>query len=188
MKIEIRQVNDEEIVHLSGYINAVGRESKLLTDTINGQFVEVAEPGVFRNSLEKNPDIPMLLNHNHQREIGRNGQNVVLREDSIGLKFEADINDKEVIELAKNNKLVGCSFGFTDIISLREPKRGTINRRTLQEINLQEVSILSEGHMPAYYGTLVEARTENEQPKEIRYIDTDPLYKEKLLLVIKTYL
>lgn len=188
MKIEIRQINNKEIVHLSGYINAVGRESKLLTDAINGQFVEVAEPGVFKNSLEKNPDIPMLLNHNHQREIARNGQNLTLIEDSIGLRFEADIEDEEVVELAKNNDLVGCSFGFTDIISCREPKRGTINKRTLQEINLQEVSILSTGHVPAYYGTLVEARTENEQPKEIRYVDTDPLYKEKLLLIIKTYL
>lgn len=188
MKIEIRQINDKEIVHLSGYINAVGRESKLLSDTINGQFVEIVEPGVFKNSLEKHPDIPMLLNHNPQAEIARNGQNLHLKEDSIGLRFDADIENEEVIKLAKDNQLVGCSFGFVDIKSKREPKNGKINKRTLQEINLQEVSILSAGHMPAYYGTLVEARENDNEPKEIRYVDNDPLYREKLLLVIKTYL
>lgn len=182
MKIELR----ENSVHLEGYINAVGRQSKELFDPINGHFVEIVEPGAFNNSLLLNPDIPLLLNHINEREIARNNKNLTLKEDNIGLHFSADITDAEVVLLAKTNDLVGCSFGFRDKQVNIKKREGKISTRLLKEIDLMEVSILSTGHCPAYYGTLVEAREENVQPTEIRYIDSD-IY-EKELLIIKTYL
>lgn len=182
MKIELR----ENSVHLEGYINAVGRQSKELYDALNGHFVEIVEPGAFNNSLLLNPDIPLLLNHINEREIARNNKNLTLKEDNIGLHFSADITDAEVVLLAKTGDLVGCSFGFRDKQVDIKKREGKISTRLLREIDLMEVSILSTGHCPAYYGTLVEAREENVQPTEIRYIDSD-IY-EKELLIIKTYL
>lgn len=157
MQIEIR--SDSIIVR--GYVNAVERDSRVLK-TPKGNFVEQVRSGVWQDAIKKNDDIPILLNHNWNRKLGSTKDNLKLKEDNIGLYAEARILDKDVIEKAKNDKLVGWSFGFKANKQSWGKTDNNRERRYLDEITLFEVSILDNTRTPAYYGTSLEARDNQE--------------------------
>lgn len=157
MQIEIR--SDSIIVR--GYVNAVERDSRVLK-TPKGNFVEQVRSGVWQDAIKKNDDIPILLNHNWSRKLGSTKDNLKLKEDNIGLYAEARILDKDVIEKAKNDKLVGWSFGFKANKQSWGKTDNDRERRYLDEITLFEVSILDNTRTPAYYGTSLEARDNQE--------------------------
>lgn len=157
MQIEIR--SDSIIVR--GYVNAVERDSRVLK-TPKGNFVEQVRSGVWQDAIKKNDDIPILLNHNWSRKLGSTKDNLKLKEDNIGLYAEARILDKDVIEKAKNDKLVGWSFGFKANKQSWGKTDNDRERRYLDEITLFEVSILDNTRTPAYYGTSLEARDDQE--------------------------
>lgn len=167
MNIEVR----EDSVLISGYVNAVERWSKPLRANLRGiaqRFVEKIKAGVFRTALKRNNNVKVLLNHNPARELANteNGS-AILEEDNIGLRAEVTITDPEVVEKAKNHKLVGWSFGFysnSDEVGQNE----TIATRTVTDMDLVEVSILDDTRSPAYYGTSIETRSEGGIPLEIR--------------------
>ena len=167
MNIEVR--NDSVVI--SGYVNAVERWSKPLRANLRGiaqRFIEKIKAGVFRTALKRNNNVKVLLNHNPERELANteNGS-AILEEDNIGLRAEVTITDPEVVEKARNHKLVGWSFGFysnSDEVAQRE----TIATRTVTDMDLVEVSILDDTRSPAYYGTSIETRSEGEIPLEIR--------------------
>lgn len=157
MQIEIR--SDSIIVR--GYVNAVERDSRAL-QTPKGNFVEQVRSGVWQDAIKKNDDIPILLNHNWSRKLGSTKDNLKLKEDNIGLYAEARILDKDVIEKAKNDKLVGWSFGFKANKQSWGKTDNDMDRRYLDDITLFEVSILDNTRTPAYYGTSLEARDNQE--------------------------
>jgi HK97 family phage prohead protease len=169
MKVEIR--NDS--VSISGYVNAVERESKTLRDKSGQPFVEKIAAGAFKRSLSRRNNVQMLLNHDEKRVLGDTKTNVSLTEDSIGLKIEATVTDPDVITAARENRLAGFSFGF---IPLRDAKTPDTERnlsvRTVTELDLLEVSLLS-GKNPAYNGTLVEAREIDDELYEYRFIEDE---------------
>ena len=160
MKIEIR--SDAEI-HVSGYVNAVERDSRVLPPEMavgaGSRFVEKVSAGAFKRAIERNPNV--RLYYNHQREIGSvSGGQLKLREDNIGLYAEAVIRDTEVVAAAKRGELRGWSFGFSDAQARWEDLGGDLKRRTLIDFNMGEVSLLNK--TPAYVGTSVEMRTLDE--------------------------
>jgi len=157
MQIEIR--SDSIIVR--GYVNAVERDSRAL-QTPKGNFVEQVRSGVWQDAIKKNDDIPILLNHNWSRKLGSTKDNLKLKEDNIGLYAEARILDKDVIEKAKNDKLVGWSFGFKANKQSWGKTDTDMDRRYLDDITLFEVSVLDNTRTPAYYGTSLEARDNEE--------------------------
>ena len=157
MQIEIR--SDSIIVR--GYVNAVERDSRVLK-TPKGNFVEQVRSGVWQDAIKKNDDIPILLNHNWSRKLGSTKDNLKLKEDNIGLYAEARILDKDVIEKAKNDKLVGWSFGFKANKQSWGKTDTDMDRRYLDDITLFEVSVLDNTRTPAYYGTSLEARDNEE--------------------------
>ncbi|SHH49748.1 HK97 family phage prohead protease [Clostridium intestinale] len=157
MQIEIR--SDSIIVR--GYVNAVERDSRAL-QTPKGNFVEQVRSGVWQDAIKKNDDIPILLNHNWNRKLGSTKDNLKLKEDNIGLYAEARILDNDVIEKAKNDKLVGWSFGFKANKQSWGKTDTDMDRRYLDDITLFEVSILDNTRTPAYYGTSLEARDNEE--------------------------
>ena len=108
MKVEIR--NNKIII--DGYVNAVERESKVLYDT-RGEFIEKIRAGVFQKALERADNVKVLLDHEKDRELAdtKSGK-AKLYEDNIGLRAIVEIDDSEVIEKARSNKLRGWSFGF----------------------------------------------------------------------------
>ena len=166
MKIEVRG----EKVHISGYVNAVERDSKVIWDR-DGPFVERAQAGVFQRALEKSTDVELRLNH--YRPIGSvQSGNLKLKEDAVGLYAEAEVTDPETVREARAGHLTGWSFGFTDLEPTYAQQEGSeVRKRTLTEIDLAEVSILTIS--PAYIATSIEARSEGGA-SEIRSIEDAP--------------
>lgn len=158
MQINIR----EDSVEIDGYVNAVERNSKPLLSRM-GKFIERIKAGAFARALKRNDDVHVLLNHDWQRDLGSTKQgNLELTEDNIGLRVKCTITDKEVMEMAKRGDLVGWSFGFYD----RDVKNGVENGMLTREVNdldLEEVSILDRSKVPAYDGTLIMARSEDSE-------------------------
>lgn len=159
MKVEIRNTG----VHLEGYVNVCGRESRTLRD-VHGPFIEIIKPGTFDKSLQTRSDVGLMLNHKRNLEP----TNFNLYEDQIGLRAFIDIDDPEVVELAEHNKLTGFSFGFVAKSDAWDDSQ-EVRRRTIDDLDLQEVSILSV--TPAYIATSIEARDDEATLHEQRSIE-----------------
>ena len=158
MKINVRA----DTVEISGYVNAVERNSKPLMSRI-GQFIERICKGAFKKAIKRNNDIHILLNHNWERDLGSTKEgNLELNEDNIGLFARATINDPEVVQKARNGDLVGWSFGFSDRDVQNSLENG-IPTRAVKDLDLYEVSILDRSKSPAYEGTLITARSETNE-------------------------
>jgi HK97 family phage prohead protease len=167
MNVEVRG----ETVFITGYVNAIERYSKPITDTLRGKvqtFIERIKAGVFKTALKRNDDVKVLLNHDMNRELANTKDgSAKLEEDNIGLRAEVIITDKEVVEKARQNRLVGWSFGFypnADEVGAE----GNNVTRTLTDLDLVEVSILDDTKSPAYYGTSIEARCDGGRRMEVR--------------------
>ncbi|CEG26004.1 HK97 family phage prohead protease [Bacillus sp. B-jedd] len=165
MRIEIRGNQ----VLLDGYVNAVDRESRVLPSP-RGRFIEKIKPKTFEKALQKADDVELRFNHEKTRKLGsiREG-NLQLYEDNIGLRAIATVTDEDIIAKAKNQELRGWSFGFVDNDPDWEDGPDGIQRRTLKDIDLLEVSILDK--TPAYIATSIEARGEEEVITENRSDD-----------------
>lgn len=151
MKLTIRN----DTVEVSGYVNAVGRDSRPLRDA-DGYFVEQIEPGAFARSLAVRKPV-MLLNHDDERVLSTVEDGLVVREDAVGLYARAEISDEEVVEKARAGKLSGWSFGFTPVQQTEETKDG-IRHRLVRNLDLIEVSLLDDTRTPAYIATSVMTR------------------------------
>ena len=154
MKLEMR---NDGTLHIEGYVNAVDRYSKAIRGT-KGSFIEKVKPQVFKRAIEKAKNIDMLFNHNESKKLASTGEGTLkLTEDAIGLRAEADVKDADVIREARAGHLKGWSFGFTTNADTWEEKDGEVSKRTLEDINLLEVSLLTI--TPAYIGTSVQVRS-----------------------------
>lgn len=159
MKVEIRS----DSVLVEGYVNAIERNSKPLHSRI-GRFIERICKGAFSNALKKNDDVHVLLNHDWTRDLGSTKDGTLeLNEDNIGLHARAVITDKDVIEKAKRGDLVGWSFGFEDVPDgVENGLEEGMPLRKVRDMNLHEVSILDRTKNPAYDGTLIMARSDED--------------------------
>lgn len=157
MKVNIRA----DKVEIEGYVNAIERDSKPLWSRV-GQFIERICKGAFKKALKRNDDVHILLNHDWNRDLGSTKQgNLELEEDNIGLKARATITDPEVIKKARAGDLVGWSFGFSDR-DVENSIRDGMPHRAVKDLDLAEVSILDRRKSPAYEGTLITARAEED--------------------------
>lgn len=162
MKVEIRS---DGTALITGYVNVVGRESRVLHD-VTGQFVEVIEPGTFRRALEKAESVGLMFNHARDVDVAEN--TLDLQEDNIGLMARVVIKDAEIIQRAKENKLTGWSFGFYLGADTWDTRADGMRRRTVTDLDLIEVSILDV--TPAYIATSIEMRGEDTALRERRDI------------------
>lgn len=156
MKVNIRA----DSVEIEGYVNAVERDSKPLMSRM-GRFVEKITKGAFKRAIERNNNVQLLLNH--ERELGSTSKgNLELKEDNIGLHARAKITDKDVIGKARRGELVGWSFGFEDRPDgvMKRIVDGMLHR-TVNDLDLYEVSILDKSRKPAYDGTLITVRDDS---------------------------
>lgn len=157
--MEIRFRNDS--IEIEGYVNAVERNSKPLYSRI-GRFIERICKGAFQRAIEKNNDIKLKLNH--ERVIGGTADGTLeLVEDSIGLRARAVVTDEEVVEDARNGNLRGWSFGFFDTPDGVETRsEDGLPLRVVKDMDLREVSIINNKKSPAYEGTLIVARSDDD--------------------------
>ena len=142
---------------IGGYVNVTERESETLYSQQRGKwFKEVMKKGVFERALAKNQSIPCLLEHNWDKELAHTDKGTLeLREDNIGLRFDAIITDDEVYEQIRSGAINSCSFGFTVEEQDFENVNSRFEKRYVHEINLKEISLVKN---PAYVGSLVESR------------------------------
>jgi uncharacterized protein len=155
MRIELR--NDNSVV-LDGYINVCLRESRVLSSP-TGPFVEEIKPKTFERALMKNDSVDFLFNHDRNRKLGstKTGE-IRLSEDNVGLRAIATVNDSEIVKKAKAGDLTGWSFGFASLVDEWSTRNDGMQKRTVEEIDLFEVSILDK--TPAYIAQSLEARGE----------------------------
>lgn len=160
------RVYDNKAV-ISGYVNVAERISKRLKE--NGvEFYEKIKEGAFGDAVRRNNNIKILFNHDYKRELGNTMENLTIYEDSIGLYAEAEITDEEVVMKARDNKLSGWSFGFIPLKEEINENYGNIPLRTVESLNLYEVSILDNEHIPAYNSMSLNVRDVTNEPLEIR--------------------
>lgn len=167
MRIEIRS----DSVLLDGYVNAVDRYSRPMSSP-TGRFIEKIVPGTFKKALERAENVDLLLDHNKERKLGSIKEgNLQLFEDNIGLRAICTVKDKEVIEKARKNQLRGWSFGFLSNKDTWEGEKGELQKRSVSDIDLTEVSIIDSNMTPIYIGTSIEKRGSQEVTKETRQED-----------------
>jgi len=135
---------------------------------IGGAFREVIERGAFTETL-KTADVRAYFGHDRTRLLGRSSSGTLrLKEDAKGLAVEIDLPDtssgRDVRELIARGDLTGMSFGF--MVTRQEwDETGDVSTRTIKEVELFEVSIVSE---PAYDGTSIALRSLDEARRERR--------------------
>lgn len=176
MRVEIRS----DSVLIEGYVNAVARDSRPMVDKTTGRrFVEQIVPGAFARALQSGP-VPMLLNHDKNRVLADGTAGTLeLQEDSIGLRARAEVTDAEVIEKARAHKLRGWSFGFYELDAREEDTMSGMMRRYINDLQLEEVSLIDDTMTPCYAGTSVETRAEKAEVLMAETLETRAQYIER---------
>lgn len=158
MLIEIRS----DHVMIDGYVNAVERDSKVMTDDTGRQFVEQIMAGAFQRAIDRAPLIEMRANHKPDRILGSTQDILELHEDTIGLRAHAVIADPEVVAAARAQELRGWSFGFRNATGTIEELTPDLYRRRIEDLDLLEVSLIYGDYIPVYNGTSVETRAKED--------------------------
>ena len=178
MKVKLRS----DSVEIEGYVNAVGRNSRLITDDEGYPIREQIQPGVFGKALQDKRNtgynIPILLNHDRNRVIAEDGITATLEEDSIGLHAVATITDPEVVEKARAHRLSGWSFGFR-MLDYKDDYSESGRVRIVTDMDLREVTLADDTRTPVYAGTSVHARADEEpEVLQLRTMDNDVVFTD----------
>lgn len=165
MKVELRA---DGIVHISGYVNVTGRESRPVM-TKHGKMPEMIEPGSFQRAIDANEaGISVLLDHDPSRRLaGTADGTLMLYEDNIGLRATTEISDPEVVEAAKNKKIRGWSFNMRNVVDEVEERAGKSPLRHVKSFDMDEISLVVK-KIPVYSATSVEVRANEETDVEER--------------------
>ncbi len=158
-----RRADGDGKVTVAGYAAVFGEWAD-----IYGWFEETVARGAFTNTL-RTADVRAYFDHARGRVLGRSTAGTLrLNEDAKGLAVEIDLPDttdgRDVATLIERGDVSGMSFGFS---VLRQEWDETVDppRRTILEVELREVSIVSE---PAYEGTTIAMRSLEAARKEKR--------------------
>ena len=141
---------------LVGLAAPFGRETRI------GEFREVIAAGAFTRTLATGRDVLALADHDPAKVLARTRSgSLELREESDGLHFRLTLPNtttgNDLRTLAERGDLGGVSFGFR---AVRDEWAGEL--RTLQEVELHEISIVSS--WPAYPDTTVALRSRPKAP------------------------
>lgn len=171
--IELRAAEDEQP-------KIVGHAAVFNKRSVDMGFVEVIEPGAFRDAIGAS-DIRALLNHNADIVLGRTTSGTLrVVEDEVGLFTETTPPDTQLVRdmvlapMARGD-ITQMSFAFRlkpgpDGSWLEEDEDGTFIR-TIREGGVEELFDISPVTYPAYPDTTVALRTimdvaESEQQRQ----------------------
>lgn len=157
-------------VTVEGYVNVVERDSEVLYDG-RESFIERIKQGAFGKSLKRRENVRVLLNHDEDRELATTADGTAtLKEDNIGLWCRTKIKDEEVIQLAREKRLIGWSFGFLALNDRDLWTDDNVRHREVLDLDLREVSILDDTKMPAYPANSISTRElENGEHEEVEF-------------------
>ena len=171
IKAEIRA----DGLHISGYVNVPGRESRPVI-TPRGKVIEVIEQRAFQRALQKVDNVDLMVDHERKIASTKEG-NLKVWEDEIGLRAEAIITDKEVIEGAKQGKLKGWSFNMMKVVDEIEERAGKLPLRRVKDFVMTEIT-LALRKLPVYSATSIEVRAEEEEEIEVRAFECEVKIKD----------
>lgn len=174
MKIEIRA---DDSVFISGYVNAVGRESRPVI-TPHGKVVEMVESGVFRAALDRADNVNMVVDHDPNKVVASTKEGLSLYEDNIGLRAEAVVTDPETVENARKGKIKGWSFGMRKVVDTLEERADKLPLRHIKGMDLDHITLVVK-KKPVYSATSVELRADEEERLELRCEETEVVTKEE---------
>lgn len=155
-RAELREEGEGEIV---GYAAVFNQPSEDL-----GGFVEVIEPGAFRDVLDD--DVRALFNHDSNYVLGRNRAGTLgLAEDDRGLesriKPPATQWANDLLVSMRRGDVDQMSFGFSVETDDWKKDEAGIVRRTIKKIGrLYDVSVVT---FPAYPQTTVAVRSKVQE-------------------------
>lgn len=180
MNIEIRA----DGAHISGYVNATEKKSRPVI-TPHGKVIEEIEPRAFEGALSRAGEVTLMVDHNPEFIYARTtDETLVLYEDAIGLHADVVITDPEIVEIAKQGRIRGWSFGMYNVVDELVEREGDIPLRKVSSLDLDHVSLIVN-KTPAYSATSVEIRADSEtivetrmseEPLHITVEDTSPSY------------
>lgn len=171
MKAEIRA----DGLHITGYVNVPGRESRPVI-TPRGKVIEVIEQRAFQRALQKAENVDLMVDH--ERKIASTKEGTLkVWEDEIGLRAEAVVTDKEVIEGAKEGKLKGWSFNMMKVVDEIEERADKLPLRRVKDFLMTEIT-LALRKLPVYSATSIEVRAEEEEEIEVRASECEVTVKD----------
>jgi uncharacterized protein len=156
--VELRAAGEGEakIGTLEGYAARYNARSVDL-----GGFTEVIAPGAFNRALGDDADVFAYADHDSGKRIGRT-KNGTLRmfDEPEGLRVEIDLPNtttgRDMAEEVRTGLVQGMSFGFRTISDTWKEEEGGAILRTLNEVELFEVSAVGN---PAYPDTSIAKRS-----------------------------
>ena len=154
-------------LHISGYVNVPGRESRPVM-TPHGRVIEVIEQRAFAKAIERAENINMLLDHDPLRILASTQAGTLnVKEDAVGLRAESVITDPEVIDGAKAGKLRGWSFNIRNPKDTLEQRAEGLPVRHITDLDMDEVTLVMH-KVPVYSSTSIEVRADIEESVEYR--------------------
>lgn len=159
-KIERRTytVRNVETREADGKMKLAGYAAVFNDSSVPLPFSERIAPGAFRKTLSETPDVRLLINHEGLPLARTKNGTLLLTEDEVGLRFEAELPDtteaRDLWTLVQRGDVDQMSFAFRVI---RQKWNQDRTERTLTEVSLADgdVSVVT---YPAYPTTSVEAR------------------------------
>lgn len=174
MQIEIRA----DGAHISGYVNVTEKKSRPVM-TPHGKVIEEIEPRAFERAIERAGNINVTVDHDDTHVYASTESGTAsLFEDAIGLHADVLIKDPTLIDLAKQGKIRGWSFGMYNVIDELEPRADDLPLRKVRELDIDHVTLVVN-KCPVYSATSVEVRAETETTIETRTHEDVPRIREE---------
>ena len=168
MNIEVRA---DDTVRIKGYVNATEKKSRPVI-TPHGKCIEMIEERAFEKAIERAGNITVTVDHDNSHVYASTEDgNLHLYEDGIGLHADVLISDKNIVEIAKQGKIRGWSFGMYNVEDDMEQRAdGELPIRHIKSLDLDHITLVVN-KVPCYSATSVEVRANNETDMETRAID-----------------
>jgi HK97 family phage prohead protease len=169
MQIEIRA----DGAHISGYVNVTEKKSRPVI-TPHGKVIEEIEPRAFEQAIERAGNVTVTVDHDNSNIYASTQDGTLtLYEDAIGLHADVIIKDLAVIEIAKQGKIRGWSFGMYNVVDTLEPRANDIPIRHISSLDLDHIT-LAVNKRPIYAATSIEVRADVDVDIETRAFFDDP--------------
>ena len=170
MNIEVRA---DDTVRIEGYVNATEKKSRPVI-TPHGKCIEMVEERAFENAINRAGDVSVTVDHDSSHIYASTKDNTLkLYEDGIGLHADVLITDKSVVEIAKQGKIRGWSFGMYNVVDeLEQRADGELPIRHIKSLDLDHITLVVN-KVPCYSATSVEVRADSETDIETRAVDSN---------------
>lgn len=165
LQVEVREGKESRTI--SGYAAVFNRNSEDF-----GGWVERVDSGAFNEVL--NHDAVALFNHDPNFILARNGVNMTLTVDGVGLRYEFEAPNttagNDLLENIRNGNIKQSSFAFTtkEVKWYNPSDKSEPSVRTIMKVErLYDVSPVT---YPAYPDTTVAARSFAELQNNNEYL------------------